>query len=134
MLSQAMPETQDLRAEFPGAQWPVYRLRLRPQAHATLTLPGGGALVAVCGTAWLPDAQDNVIDPGQAYWTSPRHCDGARFGGQTSRPGRGASMTQKVCRPRVLTQGEMFLTPGPALREEYQLRVAGEGLFELIRR
>lgn len=70
-LPQPLPETQQLRAEFPGTHWPVYRLRLRPQTHATLTLPGGGVLVVVCGTASLPDAQENLIEPGQTHWLPP---------------------------------------------------------------
>jgi hypothetical protein len=69
---QPFPETRQLLAECPAREWwPVYRLRVSPHGHATLSLPGGGALIVVCGTALLVGAQDSVIESSQAHWLAP---------------------------------------------------------------
>jgi hypothetical protein len=49
----------------------VYRLRVRSHAQATVSLPGGGVLVVVSGTALLLGAQDSVIESSQAHWLTP---------------------------------------------------------------
>lgn len=66
----ALPQTAALQAEHHGPRWPVYRLRVGSGGDTTLSLPGGGVLVVVDGTASLP-GRDLAVTAGQVRWLAP---------------------------------------------------------------